>query len=450
MKKFDFGICYEHAAREIESVCLLKYELEKRGYSVYVYNSNDDKLKSRYNVAHFHVLLVPYAYQNNMISFVLGTAFMCDKIVNLQWEQSFNRKQEDDPEGYKTPGGLCREVVHLAWGESNRRRLSNLSCIDDRKLFVVGNITMDFLRGKLRGFYEDKKSIYRKYDIPSDKKVLLFVSSFKAAGLSKEALEREVEWYGEWRRRQHFIAKDCRDTIIEWIKKALAENEDIYVIYRPHPGENADYLDQMQGNDRFRVIADLSVKQWILVVDKIYMWMSTVAVETFFADKTCGLLAPQELSEELQMHLYDDAEVIKKYDEFYDSLVSEPVFPLNRERIDEYYSITDEYSYIRIVDVCEKVFRDDYYLLPKKELEKLVNERYVLCFSVLQRIKKRIFWTKAIQKVLDWLTKNTNMKLMQSIRESDQKYEEWKKMDCATEERMEEITSKIRLCLEGE
>ena len=31
--RYNFLICYEHISREVENITLLKYELEKRGYS---------------------------------------------------------------------------------------------------------------------------------------------------------------------------------------------------------------------------------------------------------------------------------------------------------------------------------------------------------------------------------------------------------------------------------
>ena len=34
MRKYDFLFLYEVKNRELESLCLLKYELERRGYSV--------------------------------------------------------------------------------------------------------------------------------------------------------------------------------------------------------------------------------------------------------------------------------------------------------------------------------------------------------------------------------------------------------------------------------
>ena len=37
----DFLICYEHVVREVENDTLIKYELEKRGYSCKIIHYND-------------------------------------------------------------------------------------------------------------------------------------------------------------------------------------------------------------------------------------------------------------------------------------------------------------------------------------------------------------------------------------------------------------------------
>ena len=44
MKTYDYIIGYEHKHREVESICLLKAELESRGFSVFVYCIYDPRL----------------------------------------------------------------------------------------------------------------------------------------------------------------------------------------------------------------------------------------------------------------------------------------------------------------------------------------------------------------------------------------------------------------------
>lgn len=34
MKEFDFLFIYEHKVRELENLCLMKYELDRRGYKL--------------------------------------------------------------------------------------------------------------------------------------------------------------------------------------------------------------------------------------------------------------------------------------------------------------------------------------------------------------------------------------------------------------------------------
>ncbi len=49
MKELDFLFIYEHKVRELENLCLMKYELDRRGYKtkiVYVDDADMDDLKA--------------------------------------------------------------------------------------------------------------------------------------------------------------------------------------------------------------------------------------------------------------------------------------------------------------------------------------------------------------------------------------------------------------------
>ena len=44
MQEYDFLLMYDHKVRELDNLCLLKYELDKRGYRTKILYINDYEL----------------------------------------------------------------------------------------------------------------------------------------------------------------------------------------------------------------------------------------------------------------------------------------------------------------------------------------------------------------------------------------------------------------------
>lgn len=451
MKAYDFIIGYEHKQREIESICLLKVELERRGYKVLIYNTNDQRLKEHIKLYHAEVLLLPYAYDDKIISFSTRRAITFNKLINLQWEQAIYKQQEDNADSYRSPSGICRKAVHLSWGKANVDRLIQTVGLAPQKVRLVGNITLDFLKKPLSNFYLTKEEIYRKYSIPVDKKVCLFIASFKSALISDEDLDELCRLYGEWRREQHDVALRTMNTILDWIQKALDADPELYFIYRPHPGEQTYIVDEIQKRcERFVVIKDLSVKQWILIVDKIYTWISTTIAEVYFADKSCYILYPYELAEEATGRLFDNMDSIVDYETFVDSLKrSMPHFPITTEALDNYYLIDKGMSYRRIADVCEEVLDDAYYQIDEVELEK-IYKMSIQGKTLVKKMNLYLWQLDWFYSLFWWLTDKLPLKgnyLEEKL--SDRiKYEKWMKEEFVSEEDIHKTCDKIRECLE--
>lgn len=92
MKKYDYIIGYEHKHREVESICLLKAELESRGFSVFVYCIYDPGLFRYVRKYKAKVLIVPFGYDNSSFYKCVRQAVDFDKVINLQWEQAIYKQ----------------------------------------------------------------------------------------------------------------------------------------------------------------------------------------------------------------------------------------------------------------------------------------------------------------------------------------------------------------------
>lgn len=397
MIKYDFIIGYEHKNREIESVCLLKCELEKRGYKVMVYCIYDIGVREYTHKFSTEVLVLPYCYDNQSLLGCFYGVIKFKKIINMQWEQAIYRQQEENKHSFKNPSGLCKKAVHLSWGQANVDRLIKVANISPQNVKLVGNITLDFLKTPLSSYYLSRKEICNMYDIPEDKKVCLFIASFKSATLGEEEIDELCRIYGEWRREHHDIARKTMHTVLYWLEEALKNNPDTYFIYRPHPGEDISLVTEIaQSNDRFLVIGDLSVKQWILMADKIYTWMSTSIVEIFFANKKCEILYPYELDKLANAKIFENARTINNMQEFLETIKGEAkTFPISENDINEYYLIDEKMSYLKIVEVFQEVYKNKCYNIEKNDWKLFYNEVYRKK-SVLKQITSYLWQVSAV------------------------------------------------------
>ena len=154
MQEYDFLLMYEHKVRELDNLCLLKYELDRRGYRTKILYVNDRELVEAHTVVYrTKVLVVGYCYTSSSIRDYASYRIKFDKVINLQWEQVITNDQEKNDRSFRNLSGLAKEVVHISWGEKNRERLIRKAGVDPKNVKITGNLTMDLLRPEFQGFY---------------------------------------------------------------------------------------------------------------------------------------------------------------------------------------------------------------------------------------------------------------------------------------------------------
>ena len=367
MKTFvDFLFLYELKNRELENICLLKYELEKRGYSVGLINTWQylGEKKPRINA---QVMLSFALYNDKVYGFVSGYCNKYQKIINLQWEQIGTINDVNNPDSCFYIKGIPQKAVHLAWGKATKDRL--VSCgIDGKNIKITGHVGMDFLHEKLLPYYLPKDELFSQYNIPLDKKVCFFISSFAStATLDNEDTGREsANLLSKEYATINFddfmsISTVSQERIIKWIEKVLDERDDLIFIYRPHPAEyiSDELKNRISEARKFFVISEHSVKQWIITSDTIFTWYSTSLAEVYFAKKNCHILRPVEIPIEMELEIYKNAEFITTYNDFVSVIDSDSSsFPVSEVNIHYYYSQDDSCSYMKICDVFEEVLKD--------------------------------------------------------------------------------------------
>ena len=391
----DFLLLYENKSREMEGLCLLKMELEKRGYYV-VLEQVQYFYKKRYKVK---VVVVPFLYNNSDIyRYIYCICGKANKILNLRWEQIYSRKMEENLSSFFYPKGEAKKVIQLCWGEAEADNLLKLGVRKDL-LFITGPIHLDLITKP--GYFKKRKYLQKKYRLVENKKWILFISSFSNATFTEKEKMEAMKMLGKERVDFIELSIKSKKKVLEWFKQIIKENDAQYeIIYRPHPSEKKDdILTKFEtSNKSFHVIADESVGQWISCSDFVLNWYSTSAIQSQLLKKGNVLLRPMPIPYEMDVAIFSDATIIDSYKGLVDYLSSTPDYLSDNLVFDKYYYFDSSYAYQKIADICQKVLNCN--ALPQIRYNKILHET-----SWFERFKFEILY-KLYVPLLKFLKNN--------------------------------------------
>lgn len=358
----DFLILYEHIVREYESITLLKRELERRGYTAEIRQLLDRKKLKYFTYKKPKVLVASAMYDDKtMNSFVYNNVGVCNKVVNLHWEQVLSEEQENSP--FFNCGQSASYAMHTCWGTQARDRIVKYG-VPIENTAITGPIQMDFLRDQFNGYYKPKAELCREFGLDENKKLVLYISSFSTAYMTDQEVEELNKLAGVGFNQFKITSQKTMNTTLGWVDEYLQteEGRQIEFVYRRHPSEwNSPILEKMAAKHKnFHLITDYSVKQWITAADTIFSWMSTSIAEIYFAKKSCFVLRPYPIEWEYDPVVYKDCDHIDNYDDFVKCFgIENPKFPIDEQLMLSHYDFTETPSYIRMADVLEKVLLED-------------------------------------------------------------------------------------------
>lgn len=392
MKKIDYLLIYEHKNRELDNLCLLRAELERRGYGVDIFCRFDYQKKIK-------LLLSPKprvvgciaAYRtSSLFAQVYRYTGVVKKIINFRWEQVFS---ESDIENH-VPSGDAKQVAHLCWGNLPYQQLKGAGIT---KISVTGPLQMDFLLPPMNKIYYTQEEIKNQYNIPQQSKLVLYISSFAFATMSQTEVAYHEKWYGQSLSSLVESEKKTFQYTIECLMKLLNEDPSIYILYRPHPAEDSSVIRTMINDERFVINFDYSVKQWILAADHIITWISTAICEVYFAHKNAVILRPFPIHEISDPVVFKGCRYAKDYDELKKQLFNETVFPLDENLIKGYYDVNENKpSYIRTADFYEKVLKNDSYNFDNKKSYRVRILKNAIVDTIIFLLGKSNFTTRLV------------------------------------------------------
>lgn len=455
MTELDFLFIYEHKVRELENLCLMKYELDKRGYRTKIVYIDDafNAMQDR-PIYHAKVVCTMACYDNYTLFWHTKEFVKFEKVIDLQWENIVYVKDEEREDAYKNYFGIGKDVVHVSWGQQNVTRLLKAAHLDEKKVKLTGHVGMDFLQIPLNRYYLSKEELFAKYNLPLDKKVLLFASPYYGDRLSEDYVTGMCARFGDdWTEYYKFMC-ESQKIVLSWFERVCKDNQNVIVIFRPHPGHPSKMAEEISDRySNFRIISGESVKQWIVTCDGVYTGNSSVVVEAFFAKKMCQLLFPLPTTPGFELKLITDSKKIIGYEEFVQSIsMNNQEFPTPRESIEEIYLIDWEIpNYVKFANMAEEVLCDDFYRLSKKQLREYKeynrSEKAVRVF-VNTPVIYGIYLSLLDNSKLQWSFLQNQRKIRKKKYNQLEDFERQHEHELTSEAEIDSIINRIKYALE--
>lgn len=362
---YDFIIFFEHQARELENAVLLEEYLNRQGYSVCILRVNSYKMLYK----RAKVIIVPYCYNDDdVFTFVCFPFYKPTKIINLQYEQIFTESDENNGSLY--PSESAQKCQIVSWGDHSYYKLIDCG-INPLNIHKIGNFALDFNSDRFNEYFISRQAIAQKYGLPMNKVWHLFISSFSFVDLEEEHINKLKSIIPDIDKRIEMNI-DSQKQILGWFKKALKDNEDICIIYRPHPAENVSKIvkEFEKNTPNFFVIGDYSIRQWIRVSDSISNWYSTSLIDIYFSQKNSLILRPILISNDEELLIMKDASFVTSYESFNEFIKDHESisFPVEEKKIKEFfYNTFDGECYKMLGDLCIDVLKNDNLVFDYKE-----------------------------------------------------------------------------------
>ena len=455
-KEYDFTFVYEIKNRELDNVLLLKCELERRGHSVNILETWSEECHK--SIPSKSKVLVSFAlHDNKTIKYVSQFVRGCTKFVNMQWEQVFtngDRLQNKNDAGTTGVYGDAKKGFHICWGENSFHELTTKFDVETTHAGITGNVSLDFLRPEFHSFYTPKEELFAKYGLDPNRQTYLFISSFSYGELPDSILNSELY------QNQGFDVSEFRNisicsqkSILDWIELELLKRPEITMVYRPHPAEsNIARLKNMEDRyTNFRVIGELSIKQWIITVDKIYTWWSTSIAEVFMSGKGCSILRPFEIPYLSELELYNGASFISDYNQFSNSYTLSNSFPLSNERMQfYYYSEPRTPAYLKVADALEEVLNNDDFIVHGYENEDK-NDVFIFLYNIKRGLKQFLFNHRFVYYIFDKIVKQrrfANELTLADLKDDFSYYNEMKNKNAVSHEVIMEKEALLKSIME--
>ena len=181
--------------------------------------------------------------------------------------------------------------LFFTWGEKQKKILLENTSIPEKKIIVSGHPRFDLCKPKFKKF---RLELLKKNSNIKDKYILIN-STFTAANTflsfdEEIKLRLNARGDGSIDVQYERLLYDYRKLLINYFYEAIKEINKRYpkltIIFRPHPGENAEfYKGLFQKFKNVVVTGDGSAQEWISESSMVLHHDCTTAIEAFFSEK---------------------------------------------------------------------------------------------------------------------------------------------------------------------
>ena len=353
------NIVYEVNNREFNNCLLIQRELIRRGHNAKIYNKCESLLLRDNSKS---VTLIPNSYRNSDLDHYrycfnsnggIVIIYPCEQVTNHRMPAFFDYSD----------GNLVKSLPHLCWSKDYFDYIESLG-FNNELSKIVGAVQLDYCRPEFSGFYVKRDYLSSKYNLPKNKKWMLFISDFVLD--NEEKFNRllnagDVERNILELRREH--ERKSMIEILKWFECFLQNNKNYILIYRKHPVEilsETIVSFQKKFPDQVYCISELGIKDWIFNCERIVTWNSTSVVECYAANKNIHLLRPVPFDEEnglAEYPFYRVMEGITSYERFEEHIEND-IWSYSSEVVSEInnlYSIEERPAFKRVADAIESI-----------------------------------------------------------------------------------------------
>lgn len=366
MERVSVVIVVEHKNRELESACLLKVLLRKRGITAaIVYEGwNEGPMSVR---LHPELIVLPWCYDDDDVA-----RFSTYQSANKNGVKLLNSHCEQitssDSSELAVPTGRASQSYHLCWGDYFKDRLLQVG-IQEETIRVVGSPRLDFFREELRDLSSSREYLSKRFCLDSSKHWILIIGGFSAAFLSDERVD-ELKRRGFYHASENSaLARKAFSVISSWLRAVIQKlnNRRVEIIYRPHPSEpGSDIVESIaKDNSSFHIIKELPIRDWLINADAAYMWNSTSSVEAAYAGTPVFSMCPVDMPDyfryDMLKHvpqIYTAEDLLRSINSVLDGRVHGPDDAFLND-LDYYYRCLNRLSSVAIADYVEDILCDE-------------------------------------------------------------------------------------------
>jgi len=295
----------EHVDRELDAACIAKVLLaERHGIQVDVLHMYLD-IEAAARRRDAAVVVLPYFYQripqfhDAFLSHQLAHA----TIFSMAWEQIYYKSQE----AIKAPRDdfARNHVYYLAWGDFFRDYLAGHGGATEH-VSVIGHPALQLYSEPYRRIFPTREQIAARFGLDVTKRWVVIPENYRWAFRSKtstiKAGKGSVDVEKLLEMRQFCI--DSLKMLTTWCQAAAGAGN-LEIILRPRPSTSVSRMESFISNTvskqhpNFRIIKDLSAREWILAADLVVSSVSTTLIEAAIAGKRTAIAEPLPIIDQL-------------------------------------------------------------------------------------------------------------------------------------------------------